>query len=37
MIAKAHEKFDANGNLTDEISKKLIRQLMQNLAHWTRR
>jgi chromate reductase, NAD(P)H dehydrogenase (quinone) len=37
MIAKAQEKFDANGNLTDEASKKLIQQLLQNLVAWTRR
>jgi len=37
MIAKAQEKFDANGNLTDETAKKLIQQLLQNLADWTRR
>ncbi|MFZ0774521.1 MAG: NAD(P)H-dependent oxidoreductase [Candidatus Sulfotelmatobacter sp.] len=37
MIAKAHEKFDANGNLTDETGKKLIQQLLQNLVDWTRR
>jgi hypothetical protein len=35
MIAKAHEKFDANGNLTDETAKKLIQQLLQNLVDWT--
>src|ERR1700686_1210958 len=33
MIAKAHEKFDANGNLTDETAKKLIQQLLQ--IWWT--
>jgi chromate reductase len=37
MIARAHEKFDANGNYTDEAGKKLIQQLLQNLADWTRR
>jgi chromate reductase len=37
MIAKAHEKFDANGNLTDETAKQLIQQLLQNLVDWTRR
>jgi chromate reductase len=37
MIAKAHEKFDANGHFTDEAGKKLIQQLLQNLADWTRR
>lgn len=37
MIGKAHEKFDANGNLTDEVARKLISQLLQNLVDWTRR
>jgi len=37
MIGKASEKFDANGNLTDEKTKNLIRQLLQNLVDWTRR
>jgi chromate reductase, NAD(P)H dehydrogenase (quinone) len=37
MIARAHEKFDANGNLNDEMAKKLIAQLLQNLVEWTRR
>ncbi|MGA8761980.1 MAG: NAD(P)H-dependent oxidoreductase [Candidatus Sulfotelmatobacter sp.] len=37
MIAKANEKFDASGNLTDETSQKLMRQLLQNLVNWTRR
>ena len=37
MIAKAQEKFDANGNLTDEATKKLITLLLQNLVEWTHR
>ena len=36
MITKAHEKFDEQGNLKDETARKLIRQLLQNLADWTR-
>ena len=36
-IAKAHERFDAEGNLTDEKTKEYIRQLLQSLADWTRR
>ena len=31
-IAAAHQRFDAQGNLTDETSKKMIAQLLQNLA-----
>ena len=37
MIGNAGEKFDAEGNLTDETTKDFIRQLLQNLAYWTRR
>jgi len=33
MIASAGNSFDEQGNLTDETSKKLIRQLLQNLAN----
>ena len=31
-IPQAMQKFDAHGNLTDETSKKLIGQLLQNLV-----
>ncbi|HYO10180.1 MAG TPA: NAD(P)H-dependent oxidoreductase [Tepidisphaeraceae bacterium] len=34
MIANAADRFDAQGNLLDETSKKLIRQLLQNLVDW---
>ena len=37
MIGNASERFDAQGNLTDNASKELIRQLLQNLVDWTRR
>lgn len=37
MIGNAAERFDASGNLTDETTKKLIRQLLENLRDWTRR
>ena len=37
MISNAGERFDAGGNLADETTKKLIRQLLQSLADWTRR
>jgi chromate reductase len=36
MIGNAAERFDAEGNLTDETTGKLISQLLQNLAAWTR-
>ena len=37
MIGNASERFDAEGNLTDDASKDLIRQLLQSLVDWTRR
>jgi len=37
MIAGAAQRFDAQGNLTDETSKKLIQQLLQNLVGWCQR
>ena len=37
MIGNAHERFDAEGNLTDEATKEYVRQLLQSLVEWTRR
>jgi chromate reductase, NAD(P)H dehydrogenase (quinone) len=37
MIGNAGEKFDDEGNLTDEETKKYIGKLLQNLVIWTRR
>ncbi len=37
MIGNAAERFDAEGNLTDDATKEFIRQLLQNLAEWTKR
>lgn len=37
MISFAPERFDAQGNITDDVSKDLIRKLLQNLVDWTRR
>ena len=31
-LGNAAERFDVQGNLRDETSKKLIRQLLQNLV-----
>ena len=36
MIANAGQNFDAEGNLTNETTKNLIRQLLANLVGWTR-
>ncbi|MGH8400580.1 MAG: NADPH-dependent FMN reductase [Gammaproteobacteria bacterium] len=37
MIARAQDKFDAEGKLNDEMARKLIGELLINLAAWTRR
>ena len=37
MIGNASQRFDAEGNLTDEQTKEFIRQLLRNLVEWTRR
>ena len=37
MIGHAAQKFDAQGNLTDEKTQVLIRQLLENLAAWAGR
>jgi chromate reductase len=36
MIGSAHERFDEEGNLNDETTKKLIRELLQNLINLSR-
>jgi chromate reductase, NAD(P)H dehydrogenase (quinone) len=37
MIGTAAQRFDAQGNLTDETSRKLVGQLLAGLVAWTRR
>jgi len=37
MIGNAGEKFDEQGNLTDEATREFIRQLLVNLVAWTNR
>ena len=37
MIAQAQTKFDANGTLTDENTRKFIADLMAALAAWTKK
>ena len=34
MVNFAADKFDSNGNLLDETSKKMIGELIQNLVDW---
>ncbi len=36
-VQRAWEKFDQNGNLTDEATRQAIRPLLEALAAWTRR
>jgi chromate reductase len=37
LIASAAQKFDEQGDLTDEAGKKLVADLLVALASWTRR
>jgi chromate reductase len=37
LIGGAAQRFDERGELTDETSRKLIGQLLESLAAWTRR
>jgi chromate reductase len=37
MIGTAAQRFDVQGNLTDETSRKLVGQLLAALVAWTRR
>ncbi len=37
MIGNASERFDSQGNLKDEVTKDLIRRLLQNLVEWAHR
>jgi hypothetical protein len=37
MISDAAHRFDPQGNLTDENTRKHIRGLLEGLVAWTRR
>jgi len=37
MIASAASRFDAEGKLTDEATRKFIRSLLESLRDWTQR
>ena len=37
FVANAGTKFDTNGRLTDDVARGLIKQVVANLATWTRR
>jgi chromate reductase len=37
MVTRAADKFDADGRLTDETTRGLVRQLLEALSTWTAR
>ena len=37
LVYRAHEKFDAEGRLTDEKTREFVGKLLQELAEWARR
>lgn len=37
IVTFASNKFDSEGNLLDDSTKKFLTQLLQNLSNWTRR
>lgn len=37
MVSNAHTRFDKEGKLTDETTKKLVQQLLAELVNWTKR
>ena len=37
IVTFASDKFDSEGNLLDENTKKFLTQLLQNLSNWTKR
>jgi len=37
MVSNAHKRFDQEGKLTDDTTKKLVQQLLSELVNWTKR
>ena len=37
IVARAHEKFDADGRLVDESTREIVRKYLERLAAWTER
>ena len=37
LVAQAADRFDAEGNLTDEATRGFVRDLLSSLVNWTRR
>ncbi|HEX5727028.1 MAG TPA: NAD(P)H-dependent oxidoreductase [Longimicrobiaceae bacterium] len=36
LVFRAHEKFDVDGRLTDEPTRRFVRKLLEALVEWTR-
>jgi chromate reductase len=37
IVTFAQDKFDANGKLVDDNTRKFLRQLLETLVNWTRK
>jgi hypothetical protein len=37
LLARAHEKFDGEGRLADEVARKVLATLLDRFAGWIRR
>jgi len=37
IVSFAHEKINENGRVTDETTRKFIKELLENLVDWTKR
>ncbi|MDH5481839.1 MAG: NAD(P)H-dependent oxidoreductase [Candidatus Bathyarchaeota archaeon] len=37
IVSAADDRIDENGNVSDEVTKKKIRELLRNLVDWTRK
>ena len=37
LVGTAKDRFDANGRLIDENSRRFVKQLLQNLVEWTKK
>jgi chromate reductase len=37
IVIFSQDKFDANGKLVDDNTKKFLRQLLENVVNWTRK
>jgi chromate reductase len=37
LVARAHEKFDAEGNLTDDVTRRFLGKFLAAFATWVAR